>query len=119
MRLEQLVRQHNVVDSPIAAMDLETGMVFHFERQLRVVISVTYKNTKSGPTVVVESMTGLHTFPSDAQLYAWHIDGRPFIVDPPPEDLGPYKPFIGGGSAPPAQDAAGIVPVCRAPKRLN
>jgi hypothetical protein len=118
--LEELVRQHNIVDSPIAAVDLETGMVLRFEGKLRIVISVLYENTESGPVVIVESMTGLKRFASDAQLDVWHINGEPFILELPPEDLGAYVPGAGGGgSTPPAQDAAGIVPVWLGPKKLT
>jgi len=119
LRLEELVRRHHIVDSPVAATDLETGMVMRFDGTLRIVISVTYENTESGPMVIVESMAGLQRFASDAQFDVWHINGEPFIVEPPPEDLGPYVPGTRGGRAPPGQDAAGIVPVWRGPKKLN
>jgi hypothetical protein len=118
LSLEALVRQYHVVDSPIAAVDLEPGMVLRFGGKLRVVISVSYENTGSGPMAIVESAAGLERFASDARLDVWHIDGEPFIVELPPEDLGPYKPAAsGGGSTSPAHDAAGIVPVWRGPKR--
>ena len=83
-------------------------------------ISVVFENAKSGPVAIVETGGGLKRFASDAQFNVWHIDGEPFIVDLPPEDLGTYIPGGGGsGSAPPAQDAAGIVPAWRTPKRLT
>ena len=119
LSLEELVRRHNVVDSPIAAMD-QIGMVLRFEGKLSIIISVAYENTESGPMVIVESIHGLRRFASDAQLDVWHIDGEPFLVELPPEDSGIYTPAASGGSStPPAQDAAGIVPVWRGPKRLN
>jgi hypothetical protein len=120
LSLEELVRRHNVVDSPIAAFDLLSGMVMRFEGKLRIVISAFYESTKSGPMVVVETVAGLKRFASDAQVDVWHIDGEPFFVELPPEDLDTYVPgSSGGGSLPPAHDAAGIVPVWRGPKRLN
>jgi hypothetical protein len=117
--LEELVRQHNVVDSPIAAMDLDTGMVLRFEGKLRIVISVFYESTESGPVVIVESVAGLEKFASDAQLDVWHINGEPFIVELPPEDFGTFVPRAGGGGSTPSHDAAGVVPVWRGPRRLN
>jgi hypothetical protein len=120
LSLEELIRRHNVVHSPVAAMDLEIGMVLRFEGKLRIVISVIFENSESGPMVIVESMDGLKKFTSGVQLDVWHINGEPFIVELPPEDLGTYVPGVGGGnSTPPAQDAAGIVPVWRGPNRLN
>ncbi len=120
LSLEQLVRRHNVIASPIAAMDLEIGMVWRFEGKLRIVISVLFENASSGPIVIVETMDGLRRFSSDTQLDVWHINGEPFIVEAPPEDLSQYVPDAGGnGSPPPAQDAAGIVPVWRGPKKFN
>jgi len=115
-RLEELVRQYHIVDSPVVATDLETGMVLRFDGKLRIVISVIYENTEFGPMVIVESMAGLQRFACDAQLDVWHINGEPFIVEAPPEDLGTYRPGVSGGSTPPAQDAAGIVPVWRGPR---
>ena len=47
--LEDLVRLYNIVESPIAAWDLDTGMVLRFGGKLRVLISVAYENTDSGP----------------------------------------------------------------------
>jgi hypothetical protein len=120
LSLEELVRKHNVVDAPISALDLDTGMVLRFEGKLRIVISVSYEKTESGPMVAVETVVGIKRFASDAQLDVWHINGEPFIVDPQPEDPGTSVPKAGeGGSTPPAHDAAGIVPVRRGPKRLT
>jgi hypothetical protein len=69
---------------------------------------------------VIETITGLERFATDAQVEVWHIGGKPFFVDVPPEDLGPYTVASSrGGSTPPAQDAAGIVPMWRGPKRPN
>ncbi|HXN47994.1 MAG TPA: hypothetical protein VN893_15210 [Bryobacteraceae bacterium] len=93
-------------------------MVLRFEEKLRIVISVAYENTESGPMVIVESVDGLQEFASSAQLDVWHVNGKPFIVDVPPEDIGKYIPGASGGaSSPPAHDAAGIVPVWRGPRR--
>jgi hypothetical protein len=118
--VEELVRLHNIVDSPIAAWDLDSGMILRVEGRLRIVISVSYENTESGPVVVVESLAGLKRFASDAQLDVWHVNGEPFILDLPPEELGAGMPPPGrGGSSPPAHDAAGIVPVRRGPKKLS
>ena len=120
LSLEELVRQYNIVDSPIAALNLDSGMVLRFGGKLRVVISVAYENTKSGPITIVESAAGLERFASDSQLDVWHMNGTPFIVELPPEEIGTCVPNAsGGGSTPPAHDAAGIVPVWRGPKRLN
>jgi hypothetical protein len=120
LRLEELIRRHNIVDSPIAAMDLEAGMVLRSGGRLRVVISVSYENTESGPMAVVESVNGLERFASDSILDAWHINGEPFIIELPPEEIGTCEPPAGGGgSSPPAHDAAGIVPVWRGPKRFD
>jgi hypothetical protein len=48
------------------------------------------------------------------------MNGKAFLIDLPPENFGPRVPGAGGGgSAPPAYDAAGIVPVWRGPKRRN
>src|SRR6266436_172838 len=110
--LEELVRQHNVVDAPIAAVDLETGMVMRCEGKARIVISSFFEKTEAGVMVVVETVSGLQRFAIDAQLDVWHINGEPFIVDVPQEDTDTHVPGTGGsGSAPPAHDAAGIVPV--------
>ena len=119
LSLEELVRQYHIVDSPIAAVDLEPGMVLRSGGRLRVVISVSFENTGSGPVAIVESAAGLERFASDSPLDVWHMDGEPFIVELPPEYTGPFKPAVrGSGSTPPAHDAAGIVPVWRGPKRL-
>jgi hypothetical protein len=120
LSLEELVRQYNIVDSPIAAVDLEPGMVLRSGGRLRVVISVSFENTGSGPVAIIESAAGLERFASDSELDVWHIDGEPFIVELPPEEAGALEPAVGGGgSTPPAHDAAGIVPVWRGPKRLD
>jgi hypothetical protein len=121
LSLEELVRQHNVVvDSPIASVDLETGMVMVCEGKARIVISAFFEKVESGAMVVVETMAGLQRFAIDAQVAVWRVNGDPFIVDVPLEDSGTHLPADGeNGSAPPAQDAAGIVPVWRGPKRLN
>jgi len=116
--LEQLVRQYHIVDSPIAALDLDTGMVLRAGGKLCIVISVSFQNSEAGPIVIVESATGLERFPGDAQVDVWHMDGKPFLVEAPAEDIGTRVPDDGGSdSTPPAEDAAGIVPVWRGPKR--
>ena len=120
--LEELVRQYNIVSSPIAALDLETGMVVRLRESLRLVISVTYEHTGSGPVAIIETIAGLERLATDLQLEVWHRNGKPFIIDLPPDDIGSSLPGVsGGGSTPPApaHDAAGIVPVWRGPKRPN
>jgi hypothetical protein len=120
LSLEALVRKYNIVDAPIAAVDLEAGMVLRFGERLRIVISVSYENSDSVPIAVVESAAGLERFASDALLEVWHMHGEPFIIELPPEDFGTRVPAASqGGSAPPVHDAAGIVPVWRGPKRLE
>lgn len=120
LSLEELVRQNNIVDSPVAALDLESGMVLQFGGKLKIVISVVYENTESGPMVVVETVAGLQRFRSDAQLNVWHVNGRPFFIELPLEETVTRVPNIGGGSStPPAHDAAGIVPVWRGPKQYK
>jgi hypothetical protein len=120
LSLQELVRLHNIVDSPISVLDLETGMVWRFEGKLRIVISVQYENARSGPVAVVETVDGLQRFAADTQVEVWHANGAPFFVELPPEYPGSYTPDAGGGgSATPAHDAAGIVPVWRGPKKVN
>jgi len=120
LSLDELVRLHNVVEASIAAMDLEIGMVVRFDQRLCVVISVAFERTDAGAVVAVETVHGIRRFASDSTVQAWHIDGEPFFVSLPPEDFGPQLPQKAeGGSAPPAHDAAGIVPVWRGPKRVN
>lgn len=120
LSLGELVRRWNIVNSPIAALNLESGMVLRFAGNLRLVISVAFENAESGPTVIVETVHGLEKFASDSQLDVWHVGGQPFIVELPPEDIGDAAPVArGGGSTPAAHDAAGIVPVWRGPKRLT
>jgi len=116
--LEHLVRQYHITDAPIAALDLDTGMVLRSGGRLRIVISVSFENSEAGAVVVVESAAGLERFPGDSQVDVWHMDGKPFIVEAPAEDSGARVPDSGGrDSTPPAEDAAGIVPVWRGPKR--
>jgi hypothetical protein len=120
--LESLVLQHGVAYAPILALDLETGMVLRSEGKLKIVISVSYRNTKIGPIAIIETLDGLRRVDSEARLDVWHINGKPFIVDRGlPLDIpgGWVGGNGGGGAAPLAQDAAGIVPVWRGPKRLN
>ncbi|HEY2016004.1 MAG TPA: hypothetical protein VGH38_21025 [Bryobacteraceae bacterium] len=62
--LEELVRRHNIVDSPISALDLDTGMVLRFDGKLKIFISVSYENTGSGPVVVLETVAGLIKIPA-------------------------------------------------------
>jgi hypothetical protein len=120
LSLEELARLYNVVDSPIDALDLEAGMVLRFEGKVRIVISIAFENSESGPTAIIETSGGLNRVAASSQVKVWHLEGSPFIVDPPPEDFGKYKPDASSGnSSPPAQDAAGIVPVWRGPKRYN
>jgi hypothetical protein len=95
-------------------------MVLRLEGKLRVVISVAFENSESGPTAIIETADGLERVATSSQLRVWHMNGNPFIVDPPPEDVGKYKPGTSSGSSsPPAHDAAGIVPVWRGPKRCT
>jgi hypothetical protein len=94
-------------------------MVLRFGGKLRIVISVSFENTESGPVAIVESARGRERFAGDSRLDVWHIGGEPFIVELPPEETGTFEPPArGGGSPQPAHDAAGIVPVWRGPKRL-
>ena len=120
--LDSLVRQYNIVYKPIPVLDLETGMVLRSDGKLRIVISMVYENTGIGPIVIVETLAGLEKFASEAQVNVWHIDRKPFIVDRglPLDIPGGWVAGKGGGGAIPlAQDAAGIVPVWRGPKRYN
>jgi hypothetical protein len=120
LSLEELLRMHNVVEALIPAVDLEIGMVVRFDQRLRVVISVAFENSEAGAVAVIETAHGLTRFPADSKFQAWHIGGKPFFVELPPEDLGPQVPqTVDGGSTPPAHDAAGIVPVWRGPKRVQ
>jgi hypothetical protein len=120
LSLDELIRRRNVVDTPVPAMNLESGMVMRCEGIVRIVISVAFEKSESGCTVIIETVEGLKKFAGDTQFDVWHINGEPFIVDGPPEDPGKYVPGgSGGSSAPPAQDAAGIVPVWRGPQKLN
>jgi hypothetical protein len=120
LSLEELAQLHQIVPQPVAAVDLETGMVLASGGRLTIVISVAYENSAAGPLVVVETVAGLERFPATAQVVAWHVKGKPFFVDAPEEYAGPFMVARGGSSsAPPAQDAAGIVPVWRGPKRPN
>jgi len=101
-------------------VDLETGMVLPIRETPRIVISVAYENSASGPVATVETVAGLVRFAARSQVEVWHIEGKPFLIDVPPEDLGPFMAGSGGsGSAPPVHDAAGIVPVWLGPKRPN
>jgi hypothetical protein len=117
--LKELARRYWVT-LLVRATDLKTGMVLLVRHKPRIVISVAYENSVSGPMVVVETVDGLERIAVGARVEVWHIAGKPFFVDVPPEDLGPYMVASSrGGSTPPAHDAAGIVPVWRGPKRLN
>ena len=84
-----------------------------------VIVSVACENTKSGPMVVVTGRRGVEQFPRDAKVDLWHLFEEPLILEKAPEDLGIFLPGFIGGSTPPMQDAAGIVPVWRGPKRVN
>jgi hypothetical protein len=120
LSIEELARRNFVVPLRIAALDLETGMVLLIGEKLRIVISVAFENGASGPVAVVETVAGFERMAADARVEVWHVDGKPFLVDAPEEELGPYMVGrAGGSSTPPAQDAAGIVPVWRARKRPN
>ena len=120
LSLEELIRLHNVVETSIPAMDLEVGMVARFDQRLRIVISVSFEHAEDGVQVTVETAHGDRCFPAQTSIPVWHIGGKPFFVDLPPEDLGQrMPPPATGSSSPPAHDAAGIVPVWRGPKRLN
>jgi len=120
LSIEELARRNFVVPLRIAALDLETGMVLLIGDKLRVVISVSYENRASGPVALIETVGGFERMAADARVEVWHVEGRPFLVDAPEEELGPYMVGrAGGSSTPPAQDAAGMVPVWRGPKRPN
>jgi hypothetical protein len=120
LSLEELARRHGVIPFPIRAMDLETGMVLLIGDKLRIVISVAFENSGSGPVAVVETVGGFERMAADARVEVWHVEGRPFLVYAPEEELGPYMVRRASGSfAPPAHDAAGIVPIWRGPKRPN
>jgi hypothetical protein len=109
----------NIVDSPIAALKLREGMVLRIGGMLRVVISVRYDKSDSDPVVVVETSSGFHKVARKSRIDVWHIQGRPFIMTLPLEGIRRSYTSDDGGSTPPAQDAEGIVPVWRGPKRLN
>jgi len=116
--LEELVRQHHIVLAAVAALDLDSGMVLKFEDRLSIVISVAWENAASGAVVIVETADGLHRFTADSHFDVWHADGKPFIVEPPSDDFGKTAPLArGGGTVPPAHDAAEIVFAWRGPKR--
>jgi hypothetical protein len=120
LSLEELARRHGVIPLPIRAVDLETGMVLLIGDKLRIVISVAFENSGSGPAAVVETVGGFERIATAVRVEVWHVEGKPFLVDAPEEELGPY--MVGraiGSSAPPAHDAAGIVPVWSGPKRPN
>jgi hypothetical protein len=120
LSIEELARRNSVVPLRIAALDLETGMVVLIGDRLRIVISLAFENSASGPVAVVETVGGFERMAADARVEVWHVEGKPFLVDPPEEELGPYMVGrAGGSSTPPAQDAAGMVPVWRGPKRPN
>ena len=120
LSLEDLVQLYHVVETPIAAWNLETGMVMRVDDRFRIVIAVTFEHTGPQTMVAVEIASGLMRFPGDSPLPVWHMDGEPFFVDVPPEELAAPVPGDGrSGSPPQAQDAAGIVPVWRGPKRLT
>jgi hypothetical protein len=114
LSIEELARRNFVVPLRIAALDLETGMVLLIGDKLRVVISVSYENRASGPVALIETVGGFERMAADARVEVWHVEGRPFLVDAPEEEPGPFMVGrAGGSSTPPAQDAAGIVPVWR------
>jgi hypothetical protein len=117
--LEELVRRNHIVTAPIVAMDLDSGMVLRCGDKLSIVISVAFEKTESGPVAIIETVDGLRSVADDAQLKVWHMNGEPFIVEAPAEDIGRRMPPASGGSATPARDAAGIVPVWRGPKRIE
>jgi hypothetical protein len=109
----------NIVDSPIAALKLCAGMVLRIGGTLRVVISVRFDKSNSDPVVLAETSSGFHKVASKSRIDVWHIQGKPFIMTLPPEGFGRSYTSDDGGLTPPAQDAAGIVPVWPGPKRLN
>ena len=111
--------EYNIVDSPISALELRSGMVLAIRSKLRVVSSVRYENGAFGPVVTVETGAGSQRFPSNAQVNVWHMNRRPFILTLPPESGGVLCKVGQGGSTPPAHDTAGVVPVWREPKRFN
>jgi hypothetical protein len=120
LSIEELARRNCVFPLRIAAVDPETGMVLLIGDKLRVVISVSYENSASGPVALIETVDGFERMAAAAWVEVWHVEGRPFLVDAPEDELGPYMMGrAGGSSAPPAHDAAGIVPVWRERKRPN
>jgi hypothetical protein len=117
---ERFRQEYKIVDSPIVAVDLCAGMVLRLGGKLRVVVSVRFENPESGPVAVVETACKVLRFASDSELHVWYMNQKPFIMELPPDKIGTGKPRTGNsGSAPLAQDAAGIVPVWMEPKRIN
>jgi hypothetical protein len=118
--MEELRQQYQIVDTRIPVLNLCEGMVCQIRGKLRLVSSVRYESTESGPVAVIKTLLDVEKLASDSQIDVWYADGEPFLLPASPEEFAPCLPAAdGGGSAPPTQDAAGIVPVWRGPKRLT
>ena len=115
--LEELKRQYRIAERPFPVLRLGRGMVFRIEGRLRVVVAIHLERAAAQP-VVIETLCGVERLAGDARLKVWHAKGKPFLLQLPEEEIPFPIPPVAGGSAPPAQDAAGIVPVWLIPKRL-
>ena len=111
--------EYKIVYSPIAASKLRAAMVLRIGGMLRVVISVRYEKSNSGPVVFIDTSAGFHWVARKSRIDVWHIQGRPFIMTLPPLGNSRSHASDEGSSTPPAHDAAGIVPVWRGPIRPN
>ena len=111
---ERFRRKYHIVHISIPAWWLLPKMVIRIDGRPRVIVSVRRRNSKTGGRVTIELAGGPKTFAGDAPASVWYIEGKPFLMELPPEDPAPAD-----GSALPAQDAAGIVPVWRGPVRPN
>jgi len=118
---EHFREQYNIVDSRISLLSLGPGMVVRIGGRLKVVASVCYEQSGSGPIAVVETSSGFETLASDSEIDVWYIEGKPFIMALPQRiSARAYVPPTGNrGPTSSSHDAAGIVPVWRGPKRYN
>jgi hypothetical protein len=120
LSIEELVRRYNVVEAPIAALDLESGMVSRIGGKLRIVIAVSYENNTAGPMAVIETVDGLERLGCDLLVDVWHMNGEPFFVELPPEEIGAFPTKTDtGSSTPPIHDAACVLPLWRTPDKLK